>query len=437
MTGQQTLIARAALGVLAGASSFAALSSPRLQRLTAPRFDRVVTAAFLVSRLGLFSIIFLVFRLTPRGDIPAYYWTEARNVQEGLLPYRDFASSYAPLHPYLDSLTIALWHTPLVIILLAILIEAALLPLWLRFGRTLLAEQQLRTGALLYLASAVSLQFVTIDGQDTVIIGVLLTLALYHLAKQRTLFSGASVGTAVAAIKFLPLIYAPAFFLAIPRRWRWAAGFLLPVLAVYGAFTAMRLPIFTPLRLEGNIKSAGNLPFLVESVFGVTLPSRLWDALLLAVFAGIFLVVVRASRNSGAPARLRVIAFATAAVTLALLLFSKKSWPPYLMLSFFPICLLVDVRRRVQTLGFVFFSLVAVIEHSYWASLLHELTAQELHQGLLSGQPTYLVFLGLQILLAAGYGWLLAASVGRIASSPEATLPTETAPEPLAAASHS
>jgi len=419
LTGQQTLIARGALGVLAGAASLAAVYNPRLRQLARPRFDRLVIAAFAVSRLGLFALIFLILRIAPRGDIPAYYWQEALSALHGLLPYRDFASSYAPLHPYLDALPVALWNSPLAIILLAILVEAALLPLWLRFGRELLSEQELRTGALLYLTSAISLQFVAVDGQDTVIISVLLTVALFFLARHRSLLSGTSAGVSVAAIKFLPLVYAPAFFFATPRRWRWAAGFSIPVVAVYGAFLLMRLPILTPLVQEGNLKCAGNVPFLIESLLGITLPSRLWDALLAGTFALIFYLVAKANQDAGLPGRLRAITFATAALTLALVLFSKKSWPPYLMLSLFPICMLVDLRRKTQVIGISAFSLIAVVEHSYWATLLHQLTAQELHQGLLSALPTYYVFLALQLFLLVGYGWLLAAAFRRILSSPE------------------
>jgi hypothetical protein len=418
LTGQQTLIARGALGVLAGVASLAAVYSPRLRQLANPLFDRIVIATFVASRLALFSLIFLVLRIAPRGDVPAYYWQEALSAFHGLLPYRDFASSYAPLHPYLDALPITLWHSPLAIILLAILIEAALLPLWLRFGRELLSEQELRTGVLLYLTSSLSLQFVAVDGQDTVIISVLLTLALFFLARHRELVSGASAGLSVAAIKFLPLIYAPAFFLATPRRWRWALGFAIPITAVYGAFVALRLPILTPLEQEGNLKCAGNIPFLVESLVGVNLPSRLWDALLLATFALIFVLVRRASRNATLSTQLRAITFAAAALTLALVLFSKKSWPPYLMLALFAICLLPKTGRRVQVVSFAIFSLIAVVEHSYWATLLYQLTAQDFHRGLLSGQPTYYLFLVMQLLLLGGYGCLLAAALRRITSSP-------------------
>ena len=418
MTGQQSLIARGALGVVAGAASLGVVYSPRLQRLTAPRFDRIVTAAFFLSRLGLFSLVFLVLRISPRGDIPAYYWQEALSVLQGLMPYRDFASSYAPLHPYVDALAVSLWHSPLAIILLSILIEATLLPFWLRFGRELFSERELRTAALLYLTSAISLQFVAVDGQDTVVISVLLTLALFFLSRGRALFSGAAVGFSVASIKFLPLIYAPAFFLAFPRRWRWVLGFAIPVFIVYGTFVALHLPILTPLRQEGNLKCAGNIPFLIESLLGVTMPSRLWDGLLLVAFAAVFLLVWNVSRTASLPVQLRAITFATAAITLTLVLFSKKSWPPYLMLSLFPIGLLIDVRRRSQVIGFASFGLIAVFEHSYWATLLYQVTAQPFHQGLRSGQADYFVLLALQFLLLTGYGWLLACALGRIVSSP-------------------
>jgi hypothetical protein len=88
------------------------------------------------------------------------------------------------------------------------------------------------------------------------------------------------------------------------------------------------------------------------------------------------------------------------------------------MLSLFPICLLADARHRTQVIEISAFSLIAVVEHSYWSTVLRQLTAQELHQGLLSGQPTYYVFLVLQLLLLLGYGRLLAAALRRIGSSP-------------------
>lgn len=426
MTGQQTLIARGVLGVFAGALSIAACSNAYLRRLPNLRFDRFAVATFLVTRLGFFGLIFFVLRIAPRGDIPAYYWSEANSVLRGLLPYRDFVSSYAPLHSYIDAAAIRIWHTPLAIILLAILAETVLLPLWFRFGRNLLSETEIRTATLLYLTSTVSLQFVAIDGQDTVVVAVFLALSLFFLTRQKELLSGASTGAAVASIKFLPLLFAPAFFLSLPKRWRWTLGLAIPIAAVYGTSVAMGLPILTPLKQEGNIKGAGNLPFLIESILGITLPSRLWDLLLLAVLAVIFLLIARAAHASTPVGRLRVITFSLAALTLALLLFSKKSWPPYLMLALFPICLLIEVRR-LQLIGFALVGVVAVVEHSYWASILSQVTALQFHQGLLAGHSNCFVFLGLEVAMLAGYTWLLTNALRRIGAAPGFVL--ETTPE--------
>ncbi|QNI37789.1 glycosyltransferase family protein [Edaphobacter albus] len=419
MTGQQTLIARGALGVFAGIASVATCSSSFPRRLSKIDFDRGISLAFAVSRLGLFGLIFLLLRIPPRGDVPAYYWPEAQSILHGLLPYRDFPSSYAPLHPYLDALVIRIWHSPLAIILLSILAEIALLPLWFRFGRRILSETEIRTGALLYLCSAIGLQFVAVDGQDTVIVGVFVTLSLFLLSRRKELLSGATIGTAVAAIKFLPLLYVPAFFLALPRRWRWVVGMAIPILFIYGAFVAMHLPILVPLQIEGDKKGAGSFPYVVESLLGVTVPSRIWDLLLVAVLAAIFLLLARTLRGATPEVRLRGIVFAVAALSLALLFFSKKSWPPYLMLTLFPICLSIDARRWLHLAGLAGFSVIAVVEHSYWATILNQLTAQELHLGLLSGRTVYFVFLALELALIGGYGWLLSLALRKICSAKE------------------
>ena len=140
MTGQQTLFARVALGLVAGGASLWLVLLERSWALSKEQFDRRVYWAFAASRLGVFSLIFLVLRFAPRGDVPAYYMQQAQWVLGGLVPYRDFVSSYAPLHPYLDAGLISVWHTPLAIMLFSLLAEVLLLPLWMRAGREFLPE---------------------------------------------------------------------------------------------------------------------------------------------------------------------------------------------------------------------------------------------------------------------------------------------------------
>lgn len=414
MTGQQSLIARIALSVSIGGVSAITCFASFPQNLPRRSFDRLVNTAFIASRLVIFASIFLVFRIAPRGDIPAFYWFESRSVLHHLLPYRDFPSSYAPLHPYFDALVIQIWYSPLAIILFAIFIEAFILPLWLRVGRTFLTEQEVRLSSLLYLTSAMSVQFVTIDGQDNVLIAVLLVLALFLFLRSRIFASGAAIGLGVAAVKFLPLLYVPAFLASVPRRLRWAAGALTVILIVYGAAAAIPIPIFFPLLFEGSMRSAGNIPYIFEGITGLMVPSIVWDLLVLVVCLLIVLLVVSKSRGANTPLRLRILTFGIAALTLALILLSKKSWPPYLMMSLFPIGLLMRREQKSSIIGFAVFQVFAVGCFSYWSTVLGQCDSREFHLGLAAYQPSFYSLLGLQLALVAGYGWLLKLSLGRI-----------------------
>jgi len=403
------------LGVAAAISGVVAVSNAMLRSLPLKQFDRLITATFIVTRFAVYLGLFVILRLPPRGDVPSYYWGQAVLTLQGLLPYRDFASSYAPLHPFLDAALIRLWFSPLAIILFSLLAECLLVPLWLRLGRRIFTDQQVRIGALLYVTSAISLQFVAIDGQDNVVIAVLFALAIL-LLDRRPFLSGAAVGLGAVSIKFLPLAYAPLFFIGALRRWRWLAGLALPVVLVYGAFAARHLQVLSALSKEAGLKSANNLPYLMESVLGVTLPSRLCDGVTAIVLFVIFSLVARTVAQGSSGLRLQSLVFGTAGTTLAIVLFAKKSWPPYLMLALFPICFLASSRSKLKTAGFGLFGVVAVVAPSYWSTVLAQFSSEKFRQGLLAGQTTCYFLLALQTLLIAGYAWLLMTCVQRLLS---------------------
>jgi hypothetical protein len=413
------LIARGVLGVVTASAGYIAVLIERFQTGSSRSFDRFANAAFLISRFGLYVLLFFILHLAPRGDIPAFYFPEASAALHGALPYRDIASSYAPLHPYLDGSAILLWRSPLAIILLAILFEAVLLPVWLKLGRDLFAEQSVRTAAMLYIASPISLQFVAVDGQDNVIVALLLALAIFCLVKHRAATSGALVALGVVFIKFLPLLYFPAFFLAVRRRMRWLLGFAGVLAVGYGGFALLHLPLLYPLTREGDLKTASNLIYIIESISGADISSRICDGLLLLIFLAIFMLIARALRHASQVGRLRILAFGVAALTLALLVFSKKSWPPYLMFSLFPIILLLTEgsHRRLRLGAFALFSMVAVVVQSFWATVFSQALAPEFHHILLTRQPGSLCFLALQLLLVAGYLWLFVEAMQHIVRS--------------------
>ena len=386
--------------------------------MTRRTFDRVVPLAFLASRLALYVGVFLVLRIAPRGDIPAFYWDEANKVLAHQLPYRDFQSSYAPLHPYLDAVAILIWHSPLAMILLAICAEAFVLPLWLRVGRTFLGERDVRSASLLYLTSVISLQFVAIDGQDNVLIALLLVLALYLILRQKYFASGAAVGVAFTTVKFLPLLYMPIFVTLVPRRWKWLVGLATIVVPVFAVCMLLRLPILAPLVFEGKQATAGNIPYLFEGLTGLAVPGQIWDTLVVLALSAISLLILMKTRGANDALRLRLFTFGFAALTLALIVFSKKSWPPYLILCLFPICLLMKNFSRLRVLAFALFGVVAVTANSYWSTVVQQAPSSEFHRGLLTHQPDWLIVLVLQMALVGGYLWLLQLAVREIRSSP-------------------
>ena len=422
MTGTQTLIARAALGTAGALASIILTRWQLLLELPSRTFDRCLVAALALSRIALFAILFGVLRLAPRGDIPGFYFPQAVEALRHHLPYRDFSSSYAPLHPYLDALFISLWRTPLAIILSSIFGELWLLPIWLRVARELFADKCVRIAALLYVASPISLQFVTVDGQDNVLIALILAASIWFALRSRVFLSGVLLGLSAATVKFLPLFYAPTFFAASPRRLRWATGATATLAVVYGGTLLLRLPILLPLTVEGAMRSAGNVPYLVESAIGTTIPAR-WSTMLLLFLLGAVVVAAASSmRRMATVDRMRVLTFSMAALTLILLLFSKKSWPPYLMLCLFPLCLLVaeeSKRPRLSIAVFAFFSLIAVTEHSVWSSLLLEASSSRLHTALLAQNDIAELFFALHALLLAGYAWLLVRSLLALRTSVE------------------
>jgi hypothetical protein len=149
-----------------------------------------------------------------------------------------------------------------------------------------------------------------------------------------------------------------------------------------------------------------------------------WDILTVVALLAVYAVTARCLARSN---RATVMAFAFVAILCTLLLFSKKSWPNYIPMVLFPICLLVAHFRPSLRLGFLFFSVIAVVEASYWMITMRMMGSQEFHAILPTFQGRPLLFLLLQFLLLAGYASLLFAAIlkMRAASASPKTQPPQ------------
>jgi hypothetical protein len=430
------------LGAAAAGLSFGFVSSKRLLTIPSATFDRFVAAGVVISRFGLFLLIFAVLKIKPKGD-EGFYFEEAQKFLQHLIPYRDFRSSYAPLHAVMDAAFLHLWNNTLILMFFAVACEAALIFLWLRFGRSLFAESHVRIAALLYLASPISLQYTVVDGQDNVIIALLMVLSLYYLFKRKDLLSGVLFAASVCCVKFLPLLFAPELFFASSRRWRWALAAVIPTALIYGWFQfVLHANITVPVSHEGAIRTAGNLPYLVSTIIGIDLPLGVLDLIFLLLVLATIVVCLRALWHQDLATRSRLAVFAVAAVNLAFVLFSKKSWPSYLMLSLFPVSLVpsfdpADPKRQKSwswlLAGFCFFGFVAVVENSVWFSLFLKAPAPAMHTMILQGNKVAIMFLLMQLVLIGGYLLLFVEAIRRTLR-PYETLPDHAAAPPNATA---
>ncbi|MFL6428719.1 MAG: glycosyltransferase 87 family protein, partial [Acidobacteriaceae bacterium] len=296
----------------------------RLLSASQRTFDLLYSVLFISSRVFVFSLIFFVLHIAPRGDVVGYYYTEANRALHGALVYRDFTSSYAPLFSYIGAAILRIKNSPLALIVFTILVETCSVPIWFAAIRSSSPEPVFRRGALLYLVQPLMLFNVAIDGGNNAWIALTLALALLCFTRRRDAAFGASYSISLIAVKFLPLIFAPLLFLSARRRLAWTAGFLLPVLAVFSMFAAKHADIFQPFRQEGNAQLGGSLPLLFSYATGNDIPGRIADGITVFVLLGCTLAwwrIIRTRDIVGAWA----IALGLLAVTLSMLMFSKKS----------------------------------------------------------------------------------------------------------------
>src|SRR5579872_2916874 len=116
----RNLILRFIFSAILAVLSFAVARMPLFRKIGGwekRRFDWIFFGAYATSHLLVFLTAFVVLHEAPRTDLPAYYVPEAHAAMRGLLPYRDFSSSYAPLNPYLDAVLLKMHDSPFSILI--------------------------------------------------------------------------------------------------------------------------------------------------------------------------------------------------------------------------------------------------------------------------------------------------------------------------------
>jgi len=253
------------------------------------------------------------------------------------------------------------------VVVLAMLAELASLPFWMEAFRKLLSPIAARRATVLYLASALPVVNVALNGQNQVWVSLFVGAALWLYARHSAAASGFALSVPVVLVKFLALVTVPAF---IPRKaglFRFGACFAVLPAVVYGFLVLHHVDLLVPVRNESAARSSGNIPYLLSAALSPLrrdVPTGVIDGVALLILAALALWVV--AHQPAVPSAAAL--WALNLLMLTLLLVSRKSYTTYLVMSFFPLCAIVAhegiTRLRVALFGT--FGFLAMIEPTLW-----------------------------------------------------------------------
>lgn len=374
------------------------------------RFDRNYYAFYAASHFLLFVLVFFVLHQKPWADLPAFYVPQAHAVIHGLVPYRDFDSSYAPLNAYLDAVLLRLHDSPLSILIFQIACDILSLPFWIGFSRRFLKENVVRKAALLYLIQPLIIWQICIDGRNQGLISLLLGISFYAIGR-REILSGVSLSMTWILVKILPVMFVPTLFVATRKRMQWLMSVLLPSVIVYGAFVLVRADVTEGLRKEGAMTTPQNLVYLFGALTGMDLPQVVMSVFSVVVILAVLFVTIRAQLDAKSEtAKLWKMMLGAALVLLAVMLVNKKSDTSYLGMCFFLFCAFVafEANRGKHAMSWFYavlsFLCLPIVSFWYWP--LERQSAIQLHAMCLAGDWNALIMLAMQVSLVVSYAGL-------------------------------
>ena len=303
------------------------------------QFTRLAWGLMLVTRLSLFSVLYIVLGYPVPSDVAAAYYPEAKLAMGGGIPYQDIRTTYAPLFPYVAAVPLLVWDSPKAIVLLTICFEAVGFKLWLQVARPLVVPMAFRSCVILYSLSPLLLASVAMGGQNHVWISPFLAAGIAYASRSRDLAAGVLSGIALVATKFLVLVLVPPIYIRSGKRLQFAAGFLAITGLIYATLLVLGADVLYPLTFQrsGGEESSGNLPYLL-SIAGIPLQSRAW--VLVGGGSCAAAAVFLASRVADeVEPRTLICLFGCVLLFALILLFSKKAFTYYWAALYFPLAL--------------------------------------------------------------------------------------------------
>lgn len=330
--------------------------------LSDSKFMFLASSLVALTRLGFFVIIYVVLNINVPSDLPSYYVPQGHAVLSGLMPYRDFNSSYAPGFGYIVAIILSVWDSPKAIVLFTIVTEIISIPLWISASRAVFTERQVRYGYLLYISNGLPLVIAAIAGQNQLWINLLLAVSWFFMVVNRPFLSGLAIGSSIVLVKILGVLFSPILWLACHQKYTWTAGFFLPLL-IYFIMAASGIDILVPVHGEIDKIFSGNIPYLLVSL-GIDWAAKYAVWMLIFMLISLFLYVYikfPSCQNKSAW-------FLTSLVAILFMLVSKKSPTNYLSMFLFILSVTVAMTSSgwKGILSFGVFGLIATLEPTLW-----------------------------------------------------------------------
>jgi hypothetical protein len=348
-------------GVLLAAACPFALRSRALRNTSDKDFRRLWLGFWLITRIALYIVYYLLMRQAVVSDVNAYY-DYGVLVRGGYLPYRDFLYQYGPLFPYVCGFVTLFWDSPKAIVLLTLLFELAALIFWSKTLADMIAPEVARATMVLYLCNPLPLA-VAFVGQNQHWLAAALAASVLLSLRRREIASGAAYAASIAVVKVTALLYLPALLFSLRRPFRWCAVWGSIVLASYAPFLLAGIDVRPFKGVYGLAFTSGNLLYLASALsYESFLPRWLFPGS--AAVLALLLLRMRLRREFS----FVEMCAAMWAFHLLLALFSSQSYTSYFVIVMLPICTVLAARETTGwRLGvWLVFVNVLVVEPSLW-----------------------------------------------------------------------
>lgn len=331
---------------------------------------------FLLSRLMTFYVVFVVFGINPQSDIPSYYYPQAKQVLNGLIPYRDFLSSYSPLFPYFTSISLLIYDSAKSIIFFSIIIEILSLIVWYLISQKTLNEQTAIKSLFIYTFNPISIILVSISGQNQIWISLFIGLTYLLMINKNYFLAGFCFSIGFLVTKFLILLFLLPIIMFYKHSTRFLIGFIPSVVIIYSLLWLLNVDFFIPLKIEANDFTSGNVIYILSILYSPILSHSfiLNTSLILVII--IFLVYLKGLNNFSVKRDKNIIQLIIISVLvfIILLLFSKKSYTNYLAMALYPIIMfsIIDNNFKKQYVFFSIFGTIAILEPTLWFRIMNQ-----------------------------------------------------------------